>query len=387
MKILIISTEFLPYLGGVASHTYYLSKGLQKIGHSVTILTRKYKNKTFEQIEIDRKLDEKGISCLRLNFTKKIFAIFWRKQIRKFLKNNSFDLCVINNDGAQIVMSHHSITPLLNNYLVVVHGKSIKKFINNSNFLMRFFYNNNNILKLFKKSTKITAVSSSIKKWIKDSFSLENIDVINNCIDADTFYYEKNFEKNAVQMKKKYGIYKDDKILMSASRLSKNKGQETLINIFNNILKENKNVTLILCGDGNYKKKLEKQVTQLGIKEKVIFTGRLDHSELRDCYQLSDVFILLSIHESFGLVFLEANACKTPVVGSNIEGIPDAIENGVSGFLVNPLDSDECEMKILSLIIDKKMNKKMGEQGFMRVQEDFLEEIIANNFIKSSEGK
>jgi phosphatidylinositol alpha-1,6-mannosyltransferase len=110
----------------------------------------------------------------------------------------------------------------------------------------------------------------------------------------------------------------------------------------------------------------------------VIFTGKLPDADLAEIYALSDVFAMPSREqldkcsvEGFGLVFLEANACGKAVVGGRSGGIPDAIEDGVTGFLVNPNDPDDTAAAIGRILTDHELASRMGTQGRARVVRTF----------------
>lgn len=91
---------------------------------------------------------------------------------------------------------------------------------------------------------------------------------------------------------------------------------------------------------------------------------------------------LNSDSEGFGITFLEANACQTPVIGSNSGGIPDAINNGVSGFIIPPDQPFVLADKILKLFRNPELSVKMGKQGRERIKQNFTWEIITEKLLK-----
>ena len=109
MDILIFTSEFIPFPGGVASHSVSLAYGLNKLGHNITIITKKYKKYGMKMTEIDTGLRRIGIKCIRLLFIKKVFIFIWRFKLKSHLKKNNYDLIILNDIGSQLVMSKRNI--------------------------------------------------------------------------------------------------------------------------------------------------------------------------------------------------------------------------------------------------------------------------------------
>jgi glycosyltransferase involved in cell wall biosynthesis len=107
-------------------------------------------------------------------------------------------------------------------------------------------------------------------------------------------------------------------------------------------------------------------------------------------YQKSNVLVLPSLSESFGMVLLEAMACKKPVIGSNVGGIPYVIDNDQNGLLVPPKDPQALADAIIKILTNPQLAKKMGEEGYEKVMKNFTwekqinttKELIENEFLK-----
>ncbi|MBN2531987.1 MAG: glycosyltransferase family 4 protein [Spirochaetales bacterium] len=382
MDILIITTEFPPYVGGVGTYSLTLSRALSAFENNVTILTRSYNTRT--QWELDRSLKKKKIHCIRLQWIRRISLLFWKKKILRHLEQKAYDLVILCNDGAQMICSNRKITNRLNKYIVVIHGTEIARYFErriNINFL---FYNRKGIIRLLNNAFKVVAISNSTKEWLAEHITLDNIHVILNCIDTDLFYYDEQFNQKRTALLDTYHIKTTDRILLSASRLVEEKGQDILITVFSKLILKYNNIKLIICSDGPHRKKLERLVNNLHLKGSVIFTGKVSVDTLRDLYQLADIFILLSRQgrkEGFGLVYLEANACKTPVIGSDMAGVKDAITNDVNGLRVNPCDRTEIQEKIEILLDNETLRKKLAEKGYDRVIKYFNAKRLARDFL------
>ncbi|MCB0290717.1 MAG: glycosyltransferase family 4 protein, partial [Calditrichaeota bacterium] len=118
-------------------------------------------------------------------------------------------------------------------------------------------------------------------------------------------------------------------------------------------------------------------IEKYDLKDRVFILKGIDDETLIQFYNISDVFLLLSRQasdvnvEGFGIVFLEANACGLPVVAGNSGGIPDAVADGKSGFLVDPLDTQQIREKIIYLLQHPAEAKQMGEYGRKRVETNY----------------
>ncbi len=381
MKILIFTTEFPPYIGGAGTYSLTLANALAKKGNTISILTRDYR--TPEQGELDNNLKNQNITCYRLPWIKKISLYFWKKKVIKYLQQHSCDKVIICNDGAQIICSSSKVKKVLPEYIVVIHGTELKYYFEKTN-LNSFFYNKKNLIQFFMEAKKVIAISNSTKNWILAHMELQNIKVILNCIDTKLFYYDEDFATKRSTLLEQYKLSTNDIILLTASRLIPEKGQDMLLRAFAKLKQNNPDIQLLVCSDGPFKKTLIKLSKRLKISKYVCFTGKVSISELRDLYQLADIFILLTRQgkkEGFGLVYLEANAAKTAVVGSTHGGVPEAVIEGENGVLVNPCNLNDIYSKIELLIQNKDLRNKFAEQGYTRVQNYFNEDRFAQDFL------
>ena len=130
----------------------------------------------------------------------------------------------------------------------------------------------------------------------------------------------------------------------------------------------------LIVGDGPYRGVLEGVAKELGVSDRVIFTGKVPDEDIPDIHALSDVFVMPSREhleedsvEGFGMVFLEANACNKPVIGGRAGGVPEAIEEGVTGLLVDPHSPKEIAEALALLLTDHDFAHRLGTQGRSRV--------------------
>ena len=151
------------------------------------------------------------------------------------------------------------------------------------------------------------------------------------------------------------------------------KGVDVLIRAFDKISKNNKEVKLMIIGDGNRKKFYERLVDDFGLGERVIFTGWIDNKKLADYYNLGSVFVLPSTErtESFGIVIAEAQACGLPAIVSNWPGSRLTIEDGKTGLLVEPKNENDLTNKIIRLLNDNDLRQAMSRKAIVRANEKY----------------
>lgn len=160
-------------------------------------------------------------------------------------------------------------------------------------------------------------------------------------------------------------------------RLSKPKDYETFFHAVKIILKQLTDTYFLVVGDGALKSRLQFMVNDLGIKEKVIFTGARE--DALDLINTMDVCVLSSHYEGCPNVILEYMACKKPVVASNVGGCPELVIDGKTGFIVPEANPETLASKLIELLNNQGLRKQMGECGRKRVEEYFTSDIMAEN--------
>ncbi|WP_228851488.1 N-acetyl-alpha-D-glucosaminyl L-malate synthase BshA [Aegicerativicinus sediminis] len=205
------------------------------------------------------------------------------------------------------------------------------------------------------KSDAVTSVSQSLKEDTLRLFDIKReIEVIPNFIDLDKYKFLFTDCQREMMANEK------QKIITHISNFRKVKQIPNIIRIFNNIQKKMP-AKLLLVGEGPEREGAEKLCEDLGIAEKVIFLGNSNEIDKILCF--SDLFLLPSLTESFGLAALEAMASGVPVISSNSGGIPELNEHGVSGFLSNPHDIEDMSKNAIYILEDEARLKKFKKQA------------------------
>ncbi|WP_418604453.1 N-acetyl-alpha-D-glucosaminyl L-malate synthase BshA [Hwangdonia sp.] len=199
------------------------------------------------------------------------------------------------------------------------------------------------------KSDAVTAVSQSLKEDTLRLFDIKNeISVVSNFIDLSKYNHDFTDCQRAMMASD------NEKIITHISNFREVKRVQDVITIFYNIQKEMP-AKLMLVGEGPEREKMEWQCHELGITDRVVFFGKSNEIDKILCF--SDLFLLPSQTESFGLAALEAMASGVPVISSNTGGIPEVNIHGVSGFLSDVGDVDDMTKNALHILSDESRLK------------------------------
>lgn len=167
------------------------------------------------------------------------------------------------------------------------------------------------------------------------------------------------------------------KVLLTVARLVPRKGHKVVLQSLPKVLDRIPNLKYLIVGGGPEEHSLQALVQQLRLQEAVIFVGDVAHHEVCDFYNLCDVSLMINRLESggdvesFGMVFTEANATGKPVIGGRSGGTAEAIVEGQTGFLVDPDSHEEVAERLLLLLENDELCKRMGSAGLERVHREF----------------
>ncbi|MEZ5014376.1 MAG: N-acetyl-alpha-D-glucosaminyl L-malate synthase BshA [Chitinophagales bacterium] len=218
------------------------------------------------------------------------------------------------------------------------------------------------------KSDGITSVSESLKEETYRNFEIrKDIKVIPNFIDFSKFkklnkeHFRKVIAKNG------------EKIIVHTSNFRRVKRVEDVVRVFCKI-KEQLPAKLLLIGDGPERPNVEKLTRQVCMEDDVFFLGKQEAIE--ELLAISDLFILPSETESFGLAALEAMACHVPVISTNTGGIPEINIQGVTGFLSNVGDVEDMAQHAVIILSDDAVLQKFRENAFAQAQQFALDRVM-----------
>jgi len=220
-------------------------------------------------------------------------------------------------------------------------------------------------------STKIIVVSRAMK----EATGLGEIcSVVYNGVDLEAF---KPQPGDVFRQR-----FRADVIVCQVGSMEPRKGTEFFVRSAPMVLEKFPGAKFLLQGvspphQRHYLQKMKNLVQKLGIEKQVIFIGQV--GDIREILNSLDVVVLASLREPLGRVLLEAMACGKPVVATRVGGIPEVVEDGITGILVPPADPLALANAIINILSDREMAKKMGMEGRKRVEEEFSIERYVRN--------
>ncbi|MBI1748426.1 MAG: glycosyltransferase family 4 protein [Acidobacteria bacterium] len=164
------------------------------------------------------------------------------------------------------------------------------------------------------------------------------------------------------------------KMILSVSRLQASeyyKKLDSVIEAMPAVLQKVPDAFYVLVGDGNDRPRLEQMAKRLSVSNRVIFVGRVPDSLLPAYYQSSDIFVLPSLKEGFGIVFLEAMYYSKPCIGARAGGVPEVIVDGETGLLIDPGDAESLTDTMVRLLNHENLRVEMGRAGRERLEREF----------------
>lgn len=360
MKICIIITTYLPnVIGGTQIATFNTAKFLAKRGHEVHIITRRFKDELkFEYRD--------NFYIHRLQFSKKYSYTFGT--LIYFLKL----LLLIKKLKPELI---HAQKMKLNGCYAVLIKKILKIpciiYARGSDiYLVSDLYKKTLGKFIIKNSNKIVSLCEDMKKIIQRIYLTEVI-VIPNGIDLSLYI---DLEKDKIRASLKF--LDNEKIIIYVGRLDKIKGVEYLIKSMRIIVEKKPNVKLLLIGDGSERTKLENLSNRLNLQKNIIFMGFLPNKTIPKYMIVSDIFVLPSLSESFGIVNIEAMYCSLPIVATNVGGIPEIVVNEINGFLVEPKNPHQIAEKVILLLKDNKLRDKVSKYNRENAKEYSWEKVV-----------
>jgi phosphatidylinositol alpha-1,6-mannosyltransferase len=374
--IAIFSEDYPPYTGGIAQWAYGVACGLLKSGWQVDVHYR----------------FRAGINPLPLPQPGKLYPIYgnnwsqlrtWiiRKHTRKYLQDHTPKIIIgttWNTTRGIIPVVSKSDVPVI----TLVHGLEITRI---KSLLKRLW-----LKKTLQASALIIAVSHATKERLIKTVPIapEHVNVIFNGVDPDRFYPDMG---SGQRFRKKFGIPEEAPVILTLARIVERKGHDTVLNALPKIINHFPGLFYIIAGPGEDHTfyKLQKIIRKLGISANIIFTGSVEQDELCAVYNACDVYVMISRDlpskgdmEGFGITYLEANACGKPVIAGDSGGVKDAVENELNGLLIPPDNPEILSERIIFLLKNTEILKKLGEAGRTRVLEKFTWNKIAQQIVQ-----
>ena len=379
MKILMLTWEYPPRIvGGIARVVHDLSKRLIKDGHEVTVVTYR------DNADVPEYENDKGVNVYRVdnymihpnNF------IDWIMQLNFNMLSKATE--IINKEGGFDVIHAHD-------WLVTYAAKSLKnaydipivatihateagrnsgihdetqRYINDTEWLLTY------------EATEVIVNSNYMKNEIQRLFGLpfDKINVIPNGINLSNFTgIEREYD-----FRRQYAM-DNEKIILYVGRLVYEKGVQHLIAAMPKILSNYHDAKLIIAGRGGMMDELRAEASNLGLNDKIYFTGYLNSKQVQKMYKCADVAVFPSTYEPFGIVALEAMLAGVPTVVSDVGGLDEIVTHGVDGMKSYAGNANSIADSVTALLYDHQLATNVSKKAKQKVKDQFNWEKIAQD--------
>ena len=384
MRVGIFTESYPPLVNGVSTSILMLEHALTKLGHEVFIITVSDNKKDYTLENDGHILRLPSVNLVNC-YDYKMTSVYPIKAVNMIKKMN---LDVIHSNVeftvgifARIVSEQLSI-PLVHTYHTnwedythyITKNKKIlddicKKLLK---YLMVFFED--------KTVTELIVPSNKIYNLFKDKYKFtKNIHIIQTGIETSKFYKENFNQKDINSLKKKLGIKKKEFVVMTVSRLAKEKSVDRIINNHKELVKKYSNMKLLIVGDGPDIDKLKDEAKSLGVSDSVIFTGKVPLNDIPIYYQLGNIFVTASKSETQGLTVVEAISSSLPVVAVKDDSFVNSVIEDFNGFVFT--EDEKYINSISKLYEDKDLYNRLSNQSRL-LSADFSSEYFALKVLK-----
>ncbi len=370
MKILITTDLYTTETNGVVTSVKNLQGELAKRGHDVRVLTLS-ENRHSKKDDSIYYIRSMPIGVVYPNVR---MPLSYRHQLIKELIEwkpdvihsqcefftYQFALRISRKTGAPIVHTYHTLYEQYVKYIFPSRrlGKTMVKLLSR---------------KRLKKPEVVVAPTHKVEDALQ-TYGLHNeISVVPTGINLDQ-HHKRISQDERLEKRRKLGIEDEHSVLINLGRLGTEKNLEELLTLFAKASEENDMLRFLIVGDGPAKEDLEKMAQELGLSEKVIFTGMVKPDEVQEYYQLGDIFVSASTSETQGLTYIEAAANGLPLLCRHDKCLDDVIMQGENGYEYE--DEDEF-IEIIHSVLD---NPDWVDRAGKRSEE------IAASFDKQSFG-
>ena len=379
MKILMLTWEYPPRIvGGIARVVHDLSKRLIKDGHEVTVVTYR------DSADVPEYENDKGVNVYRVdnymihpnNF------IDWILQLNFNLVSKATE--IINKEGDFDVIHAHdwlvanAAKTLKNAYgipvVATIHATEAGRNSGIHNDTQRYI--NDTEWMLTYEASEVIVNSNYMKNELQRLFGLpyEKINVIPNGVNLSNFAgVERDYN-----FRRQYAM-DNEKIILYVGRLVYEKGVQHLIAAMPKILSNYHDAKLIISGRGGMMDELRQEASNLGLNDKIYFTGYLDSKQVQKMYKCADVAVFPSTYEPFGIVALESMLAGVPTVVSDVGGLDEIITHGVDGMKAYSGNANSIADSVTALLYDHQLASNVSKKARQKVKEQFNWEKIAQD--------
>lgn len=361
MKIGLFTDTYPPFINGVSTSVQMLKEGLEKLGHTVYVVTVNSESFSYKKENNILRIPGVPIGIMDYRLTN-IYPLKAKKIIK------SWDLDVIHTHTefgvgsfARLISKEYNI-PLVHTYHTMyeeyIYYITKGYFDRASKKLVEY-------LTLFlcdKTIDELIVPTKKAKELFKEKYKVKrDVHVIPSGIDTTRFYSENIDKKEVLDLKKELGLKSKDHVILYVGRIAKEKNIDFLINNLSSIIKKIPKAKMVIVGDGPDMDRLIKLSIDKKLDKKIIFTGKAPWDEIPKYYAMCDVFVTASTSETQGLTVIEAMGASKPVVAINDESFIEVITNDYDGCLFK--DEKEYVDIIYKLYKNKDYTLKLKGQA------------------------
>lgn len=358
LRVCLITKMYPPRTGGGGTYAYELANALGELGHEVDVYTQAVSEED-ESVETHSNVDVTRITKERplVVFSTLYFSIACRFAI----DFEEYD--VIHGTlmpASTIAFGPWFLDGLDASLVLTSHGTSYDEArsvdpVGFADYLFQYFFHPVNVLMDLiagRWANQIIAVSDHTREQLRDlyRFDEDKLTTVPPGIDTERFRPVDEIHP---------AVEPNRETILVVSRLDPRKGIDKAIHAFAQL--DRPNAELLIGGTGRLESSLMELATELGVREDVRFLGFVPDEEMVSLYASVDLFVLPSEYEGFGIVFMEAMACGTPVVGTDVGGIPTAVEEGETGYLVPRDGVDELSERMTEMLTNPEAYEQLSK--------------------------
>ncbi len=386
MKVMILAMKFLPASGGSASYAYNMAIGLHRLGHDITLMAPTYSHRTMEDHVFPFKVRRLFWSGPHFGMFRLLFAALHIMAV--YIRIKPDVVWTTSFAGCRVL---GLLTFLSARFVGTIHGGGIHRRYPSKKISNKF--GDYLGMRFMKRADAIVTISEESKKIIKTKLPFEFIHrklrLIYNSIDFDKTKFRSR--EDALQL---LSGLKDKKVILTVARLVAAKGQDVVIRAMSLLADRHPDAVYVIVGEGVERPALEALVKELRLEDRVLFAGYVTDEQLEMYYAVCDLFVMAgrwtpNFVEGFGLVYLEAGIRGKVVIGTRVGGIPEAIVEGQTGFVIEPENPELLSQKIAEVLSDEKLRSEMGIFAAQYIDRHYSNDVMAghnNDLLKALKG-
>lgn len=371
LKICHVITRMI--VGGAQENTLFTVVDHARAGHDVTLVTGPSPGREgvlLEMVEASGFRMEIFPDLVReLDPVHDLRAYF---ALKKFFRQEKFDIVHTHTSKAGIIGRLAAAAAKVPVVVHTVHGQAFHPY--EKPWRNKLFIAAETIAA--KKSDRIFAVAHAmIDQCVAAGIAPEDrYQVVYSGMDMEQFLQA----RPSSELRAKLNLPEGKPVIATLARLSPQKGYEYVFPAALQVLKKNPDVHFLLIGDGPMRPDFEKMVADAGVSDHFHFAGLISPERVPDHLALTDILWHLSLHEGLPRSVVQSMACGHPAIGFRLDGTPEVVLDGQTGYCTAPEAVDEVADRTLELLSDPVRMKEMGENGRELVREKFTHQYMAD---------